>query len=216
MTDIDKAREKWDLGDITAGKYIAALIDRCEELEREVQQLSAGVATSVHEWTSGYGGRDEDDARVEESDRERIADLKRIIGKQEQELVEADLRLREANARADACLADVPGRWKLAQKLEQAEARIVQLEEHGRALLSEKQTAEAALAAERERRCCNCDEWDGPFGWQDDNGRAFGKCCVWTVNSSAANPGCGETHFRDTPADGYCYKFAARPAPEVE
>ncbi len=50
-----------------------------------------------------------------ERDRERIADLQRIIGKQ---------RLREANARADACLADVPGRWELAQKLEQAEAAL--------------------------------------------------------------------------------------------
>jgi hypothetical protein len=35
------------------------------------------------------------------------------------------MRLREANARADACLSDVPGRWELAQKLEQAEAALV-------------------------------------------------------------------------------------------
>jgi hypothetical protein len=45
-----------------------------------------------------------------EQDRERITDL--------------NMRLREANARADACLADVLGRWELAQKLEQAEAAL--------------------------------------------------------------------------------------------
>jgi hypothetical protein len=85
------------------------------------------VSAQEAEDVSGYGGRDEDDACVEESDRERIADLKRIIGKQEQELVEADLRLREANARVEACLADAPGRWELAQKLEQAEAEVERL-----------------------------------------------------------------------------------------
>jgi hypothetical protein len=44
-----------------------------------------------------------------EQDRERIAGL--------------EAQLEQANARTEACLADVPGRWELARKLEQAEAR---------------------------------------------------------------------------------------------
>lgn len=49
-----------------------------------------------------------------------------------------------------------------------------------------------------------CDKWDGPManGW--------GKCCVWTINSSPANPGCGMTHFRDTPEAGHCHRFKRR------
>ena len=60
------------------------------------------------------------------------------------------------------------------------------------------------MKAERDTRCEGCDEWDGPMG----NG--FGKCGVWTIDSSPANPGCGQTHFRYTAADGYCYRWAKR------
>ena len=63
---------------------------------------------------------------------------------------------------------------------------------------------EAELAALKARRCATCDEWDGPMG----NG--MGKCCYWTINSSPADPGCGETHFRDTHADGFCHRWQAR------
>ena len=61
---------------------------------------------------------------------------------------------------------------------------------------------EAKLSALKARRCETCDEWDGPMGT-----RQMGKCCVWTINSSPANPGCGKTHFRDTPASGFCYRW---------
>jgi hypothetical protein len=58
--------------------------------------------------------------------------------------------------------------------------------------------------------CAACEHWDGPFGWLDSRARGYGKCCVWTITASPANPGCGETHFRDTPEDGYCYRFQRR------
>ena len=80
--------------------------------------------------------------------------------------------------------------WK-ERELEKALVRIAELE--------------AELAALKERRCETCDEWDGPMS----NG--MGKCCYWTINSSPANPGCGETHFRDTHADGFCHCWQARP-----
>jgi hypothetical protein len=63
---------------------------------------------------------------------------------------------------------------------------------------------EAELAALKAQKCETCKEWDGPLG----NG--LGKCCVWTITSVPANPGCGRTHFRDTPAHGFCYRWAAR------
>ncbi len=58
--------------------------------------------------------------------------------------------------------------------------------------------------------CKACEHWDGPFGWLDSRGRGYGRCCIWTITSSPANPGCGKTHFRDTPEDGYCYRFQRR------
>ena len=53
--------------------------------------------------------------------------------------------------------------------------------------------------------CRDCEDWDGPLGWSDPQGRRYGKCCYWTINPVPTNPG-----FRDTPEDGYCYRFKER------
>ena len=113
--------------------------------------------------------------------------------------LEAELAMsREQTLYAnDALYAMQQSRDLYVAENEKREAKLQVRDDHIDALKAE-------LAALKERRCETCDEWDGPMH------RDMGKCCYWTINSSPANPGCGETHFRDTHADGFCHRWAAR------